>query len=69
MTYYYIEVNDGVKWSNDLKTLKEARKELKDIIKEDIAELGCGVGTYRIIKCVETETTISEDIICEVVQD
>ena len=65
-TYYYIEVNDGVKWSTDLKTLKQAKKELKDIILDDKQELGCGVGTYRIVKCVETDTVISESIICEV---
>lgn len=65
-TYYYIEVNDGVQWSNELTTLKQAKKELKDIIEDDKQELGCGVGTYRIVKCVETDTTYNESIICEV---
>ena len=65
-TYYYIEVNDGVQWSKDLKTLKQAKKELNEIIQEDKLEFGCGVGTYRIVKCVETDKTVSESIIKEV---
>ena len=59
MTRYKIEVNDGCSWGKDegYKTLKEAKKELKEIIKED-KEYGCAGMTYTIIKEVETENEI-----------
>lgn len=56
MKRYKIEVNDGCNWGKDegYKTLKEAKKELKEIIKED-KEFGCIGMTYTIIEEVETE--------------
>ncbi len=68
-TYYYIQVNDGVQWSEEIATLKQARKTLKDIIFEDKQVCGCGVGNYRIIKVTETDKTIEENIIYEVYEN
>lgn len=59
MKRYKIEVNDGCNWGKDegYTTLKEAKKELKEIIEED-KEYGCIGMTYTIIEEVEIESTI-----------
>jgi hypothetical protein len=68
--YYTIEVNDGCPWGADegYATIKAAKKDLKEIIEEDIrmckedgawnGELGM---TYTIVKNVETDTTICQE--------
>lgn len=72
--YYTINVNDGCPWGRDegYATLKEAKKELKEIIASDIRcaqEDGCYNGelgmTYYITRNEETDNTIyMDDVYC-----
>lgn len=62
-TYYIVCCNDGCELSKELPTLKEARKELKSIIKEDtelFEEDSTKLINYYISKIVETDTTKQE---------
>ena len=60
--YYKVLANDGAEQSKELPTLKAARQELKDIIKEDI-ELGLAEGDidYFIVKYTEQDGAIYEE--------
>ena len=62
-TYYLVLANDGVEVSNPMKTLKQARQEMRDIIKEDEHEFGLAEGDidYYIVKCVEKNGTVTEE--------
>lgn len=62
-TWYMVLANDGTEQSKELKTLKEARAELKDIIREDVEELGLAEGDidYYIVKYTEDNGTIYEE--------
>lgn len=61
MKYYIVCSNDGSEASKRCSTLKEAKKEMRDIIKED-KQLGLDAGDidYYIIEREETDTSISE---------
>ena len=58
--YYKILSNDGCPQSEEISSLKEARDELREIIKEDEDEFGIHEGEidYYIEKYTETENTI-----------
>lgn len=59
-TYYIVEANDGCQIGIEQATLKAARQELKEIIKEDRAEgLEDGDIEYYITKYTETDSTVS----------
>ena len=63
--YYKVLSNDGSEASKELKTLREARREKKDIIKEDLEEFGIQPGDihYYIVKVIEyCDHTEEEDI-------
>ena len=63
-TRYMIEVNDGCPWGDDAgyKTLKEAKKNLREIMQED-SDLGCAGMKYIIVKETETDETVySEEV-------
>lgn len=64
-TYYVIEANDGCQVSKELGTIKEARAELKSIIREDMDEFGLEEGCidYYIAKYIESGNTISEEVV------
>ena len=69
---YLVQVNDGCQWGKDegWPTLKEAKKEMNQLIKDDkriLKEDGCdgplGI-TYRIVKETETDKVVyTEDIL------
>ena len=63
--YYMVMANDGCQVSKELGTIKEARAELKSIIKEDMDEFGLEEGCidYYIVKCTESGKTISEEVV------
>ena len=65
MTYYQVLCNDGCEVSEKVATLKEARKELRDIILEDKKEFGLSEGDidYYIVKIVETDKVKHEEIV------
>ena len=57
-TYYIVEANDGCQIGIEQATLKAARQELKEIIKEDRAEgLEDGDIEYYITKGTPKRTT------------
>ena len=63
--YYMVMANDGCQVSKELKTIKEARDELKSIIKEDWDEFELEEGCidYYIVKCIESGNKISEEVV------
>ena len=63
--YYMVMANDGCQVSKELGTIKEARAELKSIIKEDMDEFKLEEGCidYYIIKCIESGNRISEEVV------
>lgn len=63
--YYIVCANDGCQVSKELGTIKEARAELKSIIKEDWDEFELEEGCidYYIVKCTESGNAISEEIV------
>ena len=65
VTTYQVMSNDGCPQSIEFKTLKEARQEMRRIIKEDKEEFGLEAGMidYYIEKKVETEDTIYYEVI------
>ena len=56
--YYVVEANDGAPQSRELATLKEARKELKELLAEDKKNGIDGLFDYYIAKYTETDDTI-----------
>ena len=66
-TVFKIYVNDGCPWGNDkgYKTLKDAKKDLKDIIQDD-KEYGCMGMTYFIVRETETDDAIYCDTVCTI---
>lgn len=58
--YYVVEAGDGSAISKELNSLKDARKELKLIIKEDKESFGLDEGDidYQIIKYTDTGDTV-----------
>ncbi len=62
-TYYKILSNDGCPQSDEISSIRAARKELKDLIAFDANELGLKEGEieYYIEKYIETEDTIYHD--------
>lgn len=58
--YYVVEANDGCQVSDKLDTLKEARKQLKEIIEEDKDEFDINEGDidYYIMKYTETDDVL-----------
>lgn len=65
--YFQVLVNDGVPWGNECKTLKEAKRELKEVKAEDIKITGSpeGVGEYYIEKYIETDTKVYSEVVFE----
>jgi len=63
-TYYIVECNDGSPVSDELETLKEARKYIKEVKAED-RELGLEDGdiTYYIVRHEIKDNTDYEAII------
>lgn len=59
-TYFKILSNDGCPQSDEIESLKEARKELRKMIAFDEEEFGVHESeiTYYIEKYIETEDTI-----------
>ena len=64
-TFYVVEANDGCQVSKELGTIKEARAELKSIIKEDKEEFDLDAGDidYYIAKYVEDNDVIHCQIV------
>lgn len=63
-TYYIVECNDGSPVSDELETLKEARKYIKEVKRED-RELGLEDGdiNYYIVRHEIKDNTDYEEII------
>lgn len=63
--YYVVESNDGSPISKEISTLKEARKYMKDVIREDVEEFGFNEDDidYQIVKYIQTEDTIYWEVL------